>query len=113
MIRGLIVRVAGLVFTLIQVALVIRLILPFVGSVPDALRPLVRPLIRVTNQLIAPFRAIAEPFDLTELVELPEPAQTVVLAYLGQVDPAVVVAMIGWGIIGAVVMLLLRILLRR
>ena len=44
MIRGLIIRVTGIAFTLIEVALLIRLLLPFIGSVPEALVPFVKPL---------------------------------------------------------------------
>ena len=112
MIGGLIVRVTGLAFTLIQIALVLRLILPFVIPVPEPFRPFVRPLIRFTNQLIAPFRPIAEPFDLDAIVELPQPMDAIVAAYLGQVDTAVIVAMVGWAIAGALLTLLLRLVFR-
>ena len=114
MVGGLIVRVAGLAFTLIQVSLIARLLLPFIGSVPPVLEPYVKPLIRVTNQLIAPFAGFAEPFDLSSTkLDLPGPINDLLNPYLGRIDPVVIVAIIGGGIVGAVVMLLLRIVFRR
>lgn len=110
---GLLVRLVSLVFALIEAMLLIRLILPFVDSVPKGLRPLVVDLVRITDQLIAPFKGIVnEPFDLTRLTDLPGGVVGVVQAYADRLDPTVVVAMIAWGIIGSVVVLVLRFLVR-
>jgi len=109
---GLFIRLIGIGFALIQAALLIRLILPFIDSVPKALRPLVQQLIEVTDLLIAPFKAIAHPFDLTKIVDLPGGVMGVLTAYTDRLDPAVIVAMIAWGLIGAVTLLGLRLLFR-
>jgi hypothetical protein len=113
MIIGLLIRLLGIGFALIQVALLLRLLLPFVDPVPRALRPLVRPLVEITDALIAPFSSFAQPFDLASIVELPGGVEAILQDYVDRIDPAVVVAMVAWGIIGFVVMLVLRILFRR
>jgi hypothetical protein len=110
---GLIVRLVSLVFAVIEAMLLIRLILPFVDTVPKGFRPLVVDLVRITDQLIAPFKGIVEePFDLTRLTELPGGVVGIVQAYADRLDPTVVVAMIAWGLIGAVVVLALRFVFR-
>jgi hypothetical protein len=110
---GLIVRVASLAFAVIEAMLLIRLILPFVDTVPKGIRPLVVDLVRITDQLIAPFQGIVEePFDLSRLTELPGGVVGIVQAYADRLDPTVVVAMIAWALIGAVVVLVLRFVFR-
>lgn len=108
---GLLIRLLGIGFALIQAALLIRLVLPFIDGIPRGLRPAMVTLIDVTDTLIAPFRALVQPFDLATIVDLGD-AQSVLQAYVDRVDPAVVVAMIAWGLIGAVVMLALRLVFR-
>ena len=109
---GILVRLVGLAFAFIQVSLLFRLMLPFVGSVPKALRPLVKPLIEFTDMLIAPFRSVSQPFDLAHLRELPAGVAAVLLPYVDRVDPTVIIAMIAWALIGGVVILSLRLVLR-
>ncbi len=109
---GLLIRLIGIGFALIQAALLIRLILPFIDTVPKALRPLVETLIDVTDVLIAPFKAVAQPFDLATIVDLPGGVEAFLQAYADRIDPAVVVAMIAWGLIGMVTLLGLRLLFR-
>ena len=110
---GLIVRLVSLGFAVIEALLLIRLILPFVDTVPKGLRPLVVDLVRITDQLIAPFKGVVEePFDLSRMVELPGGVMGIVQAYADRLDPTVVVAMIAWGLIGSVVVLALRFIVR-
>lgn len=109
---GLFVRVVGLVFALVEAALLVRLVLPFVDTVPKALRPLVVQLIQFTDQLIAPFKGAAKPFDLGHLTELPSGVIAILQDYANRMDPAVLIAMIAWGLIGGITLLVLRIVLR-
>jgi hypothetical protein len=110
---GLIVRLVSLVFALIEAMLLVRLILPFVDTVPKGVRPLVVDLVRITDQLIAPFKGIVdEPFDLGRLTDLPGGVVGIVQAYADRIDPTVVVAMIAWALIGTGVVFALRFLFR-
>ena len=109
---GLLIRLIGIGLALIQAALLVRLILPYIETVPKALRPLVKQLIEVTDLLIAPFKAVEQPFDLARIVELPGGVGVFVATYTHRLDPAVIVAMIAWGLIGAVTLLGLRLIFR-
>ncbi len=110
---GLLIRVVSLGFALVEAALLIRLLLPFVDTVPKAFRPLVVQLIVVTDVLIAPFRSVvSEPFRLGQVLDLPGEVVGLMQAYVDRVDPAVVVAMIAWGLIGGLVVVGLRLLFR-
>ena len=109
---GLLIRFIGIAFALIQASLLVRLMLPFVGSVPKALRGFVPPLIAFTDVLIAPFKSVTRPFDLGKMLQLPSGVESFLLSYTDRIDPAVVVAMIAWGLIGAVLLLTLRLVFR-
>lgn len=108
----IVVRFVGIVFALIEAALLIRLVLPFVDTVPKALRPFAVQLVRITDQLVAPFQVAAHPFELGDLRELPTGVVAVVQAYADRLDPAVLIAMIAWGLISTVTLLVLRLALR-
>ena len=62
--------------------------------------------------LIAPFTTVAEPFDLSRIVDLPGGLSGVIQAYADRIDPAVVVAMVAWALIGGVVVIGLRLVFR-
>lgn len=109
---GLLIRLIGIGFALIEAALLIRLILPFIDTVPRALRPLRWLLLDVTDMLMAPFEGVAQPFDLATIVELPGGMEGFLRAYTDRIDPVVIVAMIAWGLIGMVTLLGLRLLFR-
>jgi hypothetical protein len=109
---GIVVRVVAIAFAIIQAALLIRLVLPFVATVPKGLRPLVEKLVEFTDTLIAPFRGAAHPFELGRLTDLPSGVTTILREYTQRLDPAVLIAMIAWGLIGAIVLLVLRLALR-
>jgi hypothetical protein len=106
----MVVRVVALVFTLISALLAFRLLLPFM-RVPESLEQYVPALVAVSDALIAPFRMFFEPFSLDRLAELPGGGLGY-SRYLDRVDSTVIVAMIGWAIVGALVVLLLRFLVR-
>jgi len=109
---GLLIRLIGIGFALIQAALLVRLILPFIDTVPKALRPLIARIVEFTDVLIAPFKSVAKPFDLTHLINLPSGVDSYLATYANRLDPAVVVAMIAWGLIGLVTVLGLRLVFR-
>jgi hypothetical protein len=106
----LVVRVVGVVFALIEGALVLRLLLPFV-RVPKALREYVPGLIDVSDLLAAPFRLIVEPFDLGSGA-IPGASELGFGRYVDKVDPAILVAIVGWGVIAGVLMIVLRLVAR-
>src|SRR5262245_40558476 len=111
-VSGIAVRLVSIAFALIEASLFLRLVLPFVDQVPRAVRSFVAPLIAVTDRLIAPFSGLVEPFQLDDIEDVPGAVNQVLQEYVNQVDQAVVVAMIGWAIIGAVVLFVLRAVLR-
>jgi hypothetical protein len=106
----MLVRVVALVFTFISATLALRLLLPFM-RIPKSLEGYVPALVSVSDALIAPFRAFFQPFALDRLASLPG-GDLGYSRYLDQVDSTVIVAMIGWAIIGAITILLLRFLVR-
>lgn len=114
MIGGLVVRAAGLAFTLIQISLIARLLLPFIDPVPDVLAPYVGSLIEVTDRLMAPFLPVAERIDLSSTkLQLPALLADLVNPLLGSLSLEVIIAIVGWGITGAIAMFLLRLVFRR
>ena len=106
----MLVRAVALVFTFISAVLALRLLLPFM-RVPKSLEGYVPALVTVSDALIAPFRAFFQPFALDRLADLPG-GDLGYSRYLDQVDSTVIVAMIGWAIVGATTILLLRFILR-
>jgi hypothetical protein len=106
----LLLRLGGVVLAIIEAALLLRLLLPFV-RVPPALRGLVPGLVQFTNALIAPFSSLAAPFDLTDVSRLPG-GDLGFAKYLDRVDQAVVVALVAWAIIGMVVLFAMRLVIR-
>jgi hypothetical protein len=111
-VTGLLIRVLGIGFALIQGALLMRLLLPFIDPVPKPLRGFVRPLVELTDALMAPFKGLVEPFDLAVVLDLPKGVEDLITSYANRVDPAVIVAMLGWALIGAVTLLVLRLVFR-
>jgi hypothetical protein len=105
-------RLAGLVFAAIEISLALRLLLPFV-EVPAALSIYVPSLIDVTDALIAPFDRFVEPFDLGEAFgELGTLAAEGLAGYADSLDPAVLVAMVGWAIVSTFVLFVMRLVIR-
>ena len=100
-----------MIFALVQVVLGLRLILPFV-QVPKALHQYVPTLISWSDALMAPFKGIITPYDLGTLGGLPGGLDAGFGQYVNNVDPAVVVAMVGWGIVAGLTLFILRMVIR-
>jgi hypothetical protein len=106
-------RLAGLAFAAIEIALALRLLLPFVEEVPPALSIYVPDLIEVTDTLMQPFERFVQPFDLGEAFgDLGQLAAEGLADYADALDPAVIVAMVGWAIISTFVLFLMRLIIR-
>jgi hypothetical protein len=103
--------VVALLFALIEGALVLRLLLPFL-RVPKALQEYVPGLINATDALTAPFRLIIEPFDLDAASRIPGVEESGFGRYVDRVDPAILVALVGWAVIGGIVVIVLRLVAR-
>lgn len=99
-------RLVRVGIVLVEALLALRLLLPFM-RVPSALEAVVPVLVSVTDLLIAPFRLVVTPFSLDQLSDLPGGGLGYA-GYLDQIDTTVLVAMIGWALIGSVVLLLMR-----
>jgi len=106
----MLIRLVGIVFVLIEAVLTFRLLLPFM-RVPSALEGVVPVLVSVSDLLIAPFQVVVTPFTLDQLSGLPG-GDLGYARYLDQVDTTVLVAMIGWAVIGSVLLFLMGALRR-
>ena len=109
--RMILLRLVGLALALIQAALTLRLLLPFV-NVPKGLRDFVPTLLDVTDLLIAPIKVIISPYDLGKVLRVPGGGEMGLGQYVDKVDPAVLVAMVGWGIAGGLVLFIVRNVIR-
>jgi len=108
----MVVGMAGLVFGIIQLLLLMRLVLPFV-HVPAGLHTYVPGLVTVTDWLITPFSFVVNSFDLGQAShELSQFGGVLPLAFANKLDAGVIVAMIGWGIVAGLAVLILRLLFR-
>ncbi len=67
--------------------------------------------VSVSDLLIAPFQVVVTPFTLDQLSGLPG-GDLGYARYLDQVDTTVLVAMIGWAVIGSVLLFLMGALRR-
>ena len=105
------IRLLALGFALVQAVLGLRLILPFV-RVPKGLHDYVPTLITISDWLVAPFKLLISPYDLGQLTRLPGGGDLGFPKYLNQVDPAVVVAMVGWAIVSGLAIFALRVVTR-
>jgi hypothetical protein len=99
------IRLVELVIVLIEAVLTFRLLLPFM-RIPKALEGVVPVLVSVSDLLIAPFQVVFTPFTLDQLSGLPG-GDLGYARYLDKVDTTVLVAMIGWAVIGSIVLFLL------
>ena len=101
----MLIRLVEIGIVLIEAVLALRLLLPFM-RIPSALEGVVPVLVSVSDLLIAPFQAFFTPFRLDQLSGLPG-GEMGYGRYLDQVDTTVLVAMIGWAIIGSVLLFLI------
>ena len=98
-------RLVEIGIVLIEAVLALRLLLPFM-RIPSALEGVVPVLVSLSDLLIAPFQLFFTPFRLEGLSGLPG-GDMGYTRYLDQVDTTVLVAMIGWAIIGSIVLFLM------
>ena len=107
----LLVRIVSLALALIEAVLALRLLLPFM-RVPKSLHGYVPMLVTVSDWLMAPFKLFLQPFSLNELSKLPGGSELGYKDYLDKLDTTVLVAMIGWAIIGSMLLFVLRMMAR-
>jgi hypothetical protein len=107
----LLIRVVSLVLALIEAVLALRLLFPFM-HIPKSLHGYVPMLVTLSDWLMAPFKLFLQPFSLNELSKLPGGSELGYTEYLNKLDTTVLVAMVGWAIIGSLVLLVLRMLAR-
>ena len=106
------IRLAGIFFAFVQITLALRLLLPFV-EVPAALEDFVPTLLVVTDLWLTPWVAIIDALDVMGTgANLDTATQDGEVVVPTELEPAVVVAMIGWAIIAAFALFILRLLLR-
>ena len=67
-----------------------------------------RSLVTLSDWLMAPFKLFLQPFSLNELSKLPGGSELGYKEYLDKLDTTVLVAMIGWAIVGSLVLFVLR-----
>ena len=107
----LFIRFVGLLIALIEAVLALRLLFPLM-RIPKSMDGYVPMLTSISDWLMAPFQSIVRPFRLEGLEGLPGGADLGYVDYLNQLDTSVLVAMVGWAIIGALVLFILRVVLR-
>jgi hypothetical protein len=108
----IVIRLAGVVFAVVQITLALRLLLPFV-DVPRSLEGFVPTLLVITDWWLAPFVAVIDALDIlgtgATLDTATRDGEVVVPT---EFEPAVVVAMVGWAIIAAFILFVLRLIFR-
>ena len=107
----LLIRVVGLLLALIEAVLALRLLFPLM-RIPKSMDGYVPVLVSISDWLMAPFQAIVQPFTLDELSKLPGGTELGYTDYLNKLDTSVLVAMVGWAIIGSLVLFILRMVIR-
>lgn len=98
-------KAVAFIFAIVEVLLLLRLALPFLHW-PAALDEWIPRLINATNVLAAPFQPIFKTLDVKSA------AGGVLSTYTNQLDAGVLVAMVGWGVIAIVVLMVLSLLSR-
>jgi hypothetical protein len=108
----ILIRLAGLFFAFVQITLALRLLIPLV-TVPAALEAFVPPLLVMTDWWLAPFNLLLERLDILGVdVTLPTAVVDGEIVVPTAFEPAVIVAMIGWAIVAAFVLFVLRLIFR-
>jgi hypothetical protein len=107
----LLIRLVGLLLALIEAVLALRLLFPMM-RIPKSMDGYVPTLVAISDWLMAPFQAIVQPFSLEDLERLPGGNDLGYIDYLNKLDTSVLVAMVGWAIIGSLVLFILRVLVR-
>jgi len=107
----LLIRVVSLSLALIEAVLALRLLFPFM-RIPKSMDDYVPILVTISDWLMAPFKVFVRPFSLDELSRLPGSDELGYTDYLNKVDTTVLVAMVGWAIVGSLVLFVLRMVIR-
>jgi hypothetical protein len=107
----LLTRIVSIALALIEAVLALRLLFPFM-RVPKSMDDYVPILVTVSDWLMAPFKLFLQPFSLKGLSKLPGGSELGYKDYLDRLDTTVLVAMIGWAIVGSLVLLVLRMVTR-
>lgn len=106
------IRLAGLFFAFVQITLLLRLALPFVGEVPQGLAEYVPTLMDVTNLWLAPVEAIVEQFEMGGMAESLGVTAEELISGPEEFEPVVIVAMAAWGVAAMFVLFVLRLVFR-
>jgi hypothetical protein len=101
----MLIRLVEIAIVLVEALLTLRLLLPFM-RIPSALEGVVPLLVSVTDLLVAPFQLFVTPFTLDQLSALPG-GDMGYARYLDRIDTTVLVAMIGWAVIGSVLLFIM------
>ncbi len=107
----ILIRVVGFGLALIEAILALRLLFPFM-RIPKSLDDYVPVLVTISDWLMAPFQLFLHPFSLAQLSKLPGGAEVGYKEYLDKLDTTVLVAMVGWAIVGSLVLFVLRVTVR-
>ena len=105
------IRLAGFSFAFIQITLVLRLVLPFV-EVPQALLEFVPTLLDITDLWLAPVLSVIDRFEITGLAEDLAAAGDGVVTGPEEFEPAVLIAMVFWGVVAAFALFVLKLIFR-
>jgi len=101
----MLIRLVEVAIVCIEAVLTLRLLLPFM-RIPSALEGAIPVLVSVSDLLIAPFQVVFTPFTLDQLSALPG-GDLGYARYLDRIDTTVLVAMIGWAVIGSMLLFLM------
>ena len=107
----LLIRVVSIALALIEAVLALRLLFPFM-RIPKSMDGYLPILVSVSDWLMAPFKFFLQPFSLNGLSKLPGGSELGYKDYLDRLDTTVLVAMIGWAIIGSLALFVLRMVVR-
>ncbi len=107
----LLIRLAGLFFALVQITLVLRLALPFV-EVPEGLTEYVPALMDLTDLWLLPVETILDRFEITGVAEDLVEVGDASISGPEEFEPAVIAAMLFWGLAAWFSLFVLRLILR-
>ena len=107
----LLIRFVGLLLALIEAVLALRLLFPLM-RIPKSMDGYVPTLVAISDWLMAPFQAIVQPFSLEDLEQAAGRHGPGLSRLPEQARHSVLVAMVGWAIIGSLVLFILRMIVR-
>lgn len=107
----IVIRLAGFFFAFVQITLALRLLLPFV-DVPLSLEEFVPTLMAVTDVWLAPFVVIFERLDIPGVTGSLGTTTGESGAAPTELELVVIAAMVGWAIIAAFGLFVLKLIFR-